>query len=131
MRARGEGAKTFCYDSLGRPTSLASDLGSFTLTYLGQITSRQLVDRTLATTWSHAPNSGGLRRSGISNVGLPARQYSTFSYTTTPGDFITESSDATTVYRRRCGEGRGVRASAAIWETRASRRSAHRRPRAI
>ena len=100
----GAGAETFGYDSLGRLTSHASDLGSFTLAYLGQtgqITSRQLVGSTLATTWSYLPNSGDRRLSGIGNVGLLAGQYSTFGYVTTPEDFITsitENSDAATVY---------------------------------
>jgi YD repeat-containing protein len=49
----GGGAETFQYDAIGRLTNHASDLGAFTLSYLGQtgqITSRQLASSTLATT---------------------------------------------------------------------------------
>jgi len=100
----GAGPETFGYDAIGRLTSHASDLGAFTLGYLGQtrqIISRQLVNSTLATTWSYLPNSGDRRLAGINNTGLSSGQYSNFSYTTNVENFvtgITESSDAATVY---------------------------------
>jgi YD repeat-containing protein len=100
----GAGAETFAYDAIGRLTTHASDLGSFTLSYLGQtgqITSRALASSTLATTWSYLTNTNDRRLSGIGNVGLTAGQYSTYAYITTPENFIsgiTETSDATAVY---------------------------------
>jgi RHS repeat-associated protein len=100
------GAETFQYDTIGRLDSHASDLGSFSLGYLGQtsqITQRQLLPVTsnLATSWSYLPNSGDRRLASIGNVGLSSGQYSNYSYTTTPENFITaitESSDTSTVY---------------------------------
>jgi RHS repeat-associated protein len=100
----GQGAETFQYDALGRLVTHASDLGSFTLGYLGQtgqLTSRALAGSTLATTWSYLPNSGDRRLSGINNTGLAAGQFSNFTFTTTPENLIsgiTESSDAPSVY---------------------------------
>jgi RHS repeat-associated protein len=100
----GAGAETFGYDTLGRLASHGSDLGAFTLAYLGQtnqIISRVLASSTLATTWSYLPNSGDRRLSQISNVGLSSGQYSTYDYTTTPENFITaiaEASDTSAVY---------------------------------
>lgn len=100
----GAGAEAFNYDLIGRLTAHTSDLGSFTLSYLGQtaqITSRALASSTLATTWSYLTNTDDRRLSGINNVGLTAGQYSTFTYTSTPENFIgsiTETSDATSVY---------------------------------
>ncbi|WIM09099.1 MAG: hypothetical protein OJF58_000050 [Enhydrobacter sp.] len=100
----GQGAETFQYDALGRLVTHASDLGSFTLSYLGQtgqLISRTLSGSTLATTWSYLPNSGDRRLSGIANTGLAAGQYSNYAFTTTPENFIsgiTESSDASAVY---------------------------------
>ena len=47
------------------------------------------------------PNSGNRRLASIANTGLAAGQFSNFTYTTTPENFITgitESSDAATVY---------------------------------
>ena len=101
---QGAGAETFQYDAIGRLTSHASDLGAFTLGYLGQtgqITSRQLASSTLATTWSYLTNTDDRRLAGINNVGLTSGHFSTFAYTTTPENFIgaiTETSDATAVY---------------------------------
>ncbi|MGH6779298.1 MAG: RHS repeat-associated core domain-containing protein, partial [Bradyrhizobium sp.] len=100
----GAGTESFGYDAIGRLTSHTSDLGSFTLSYLGQtsqITQRQLANSSLSTTWSYLPNSGDRRLAGISNVGLSASQYSTYSYTTTPENFISaisETSDAAAAY---------------------------------
>ena len=100
----GAGAETFAYDAIGRLTAHTSDLGSFTLTYLGQtgqIAGRALAGSTLATSWSYLTNANDRRLSGISNVGLTSGQFSTFAYTTTPENFIsgiTETSDATAVY---------------------------------
>jgi RHS repeat-associated protein len=83
-----------------------SNLGSFALSYLGQmsqITQRQLLPVTsnLATTWSYLPNAGDRRLAGIDNTGLSTGQYSNYGYTTTPENFITavaETSDASAVY---------------------------------
>ncbi|MGO8866373.1 MAG: peptidase C39, partial [Alphaproteobacteria bacterium] len=100
----GEGAETFGYDTIGRLVSHASDLGSFTLAYLGQtgqITGRTLASSTLATSWSYLANSGDRRLAGIANVGLSNGQFSTYAYTTTPENFIAaiaETSDSATVY---------------------------------
>jgi len=100
----GSGAETLQYDAIGRLITHASDLGSFTLAYLGQtgqITSRQLASSTLSTAWSYLPNSGDRRLSGISNVGLSAGQFSNFQFTTTPENFITaisQSSDSSIAY---------------------------------
>jgi YD repeat-containing protein len=99
-----EGAETFAYDAIGRLTNHNSDLGQFTLGYLGQtsqITSRELTGSTLATTWSYLPNSGDRRLAGIDNVGLSSGQFSNYALTTTPENFITniaETTDATSVY---------------------------------
>ncbi|WP_292502311.1 RHS repeat-associated core domain-containing protein [Mesorhizobium sp.] len=92
----GAGAETFGYDAIGRLTGHVSDLGSFTLSYLGQtrqITNRQLANSTLSTSWSYLPNSGDRRLSQISNIGLSAGQYSIYQYTTTPENLITEISE--------------------------------------
>jgi RHS repeat-associated protein len=100
----GAGVETFGFDPIGRLTSHASDLGSFTLTYLGetnQITQRQLASSTLSTAWSYLPNAGDRRLAEISNVGLSSGQYSTYGYATTPENFISaisETSDSSTVY---------------------------------
>src|SRR5205807_5483308 len=83
---QGAGAETFHYDAIGRLTTHASDLGSFTLSYLGQtgqMTGRQLASSTLATSWSYLNNTGDRRLSGLNNVVLTAGQFSTFAYTTT------------------------------------------------
>lgn len=98
------GAETFQYDAIGRLSGHASDLGSFTLAYLGQtgqIASRQLASSSLATTWSYLPNSGDRRLSGVSSVGLSAANYTTFQYTSnavgqTTG--VTQTSDVTVSY---------------------------------
>jgi len=100
----GEGAETFGYDAIGRLVSHASDLGAFTLAYLGQtgqITGRQLASSTLATSWSYLTAYGDRRLAGIGNVGLSSSQFSNYSYTTTPENFIAaiaETSDSPTVY---------------------------------
>jgi len=101
---QGAGAETFQYDAIGRLSVHTDDLGTFNLGYLGQsgqIASRSLASSTLATTWSYLGNTGDRRLSGIANTGLTAGQFSTFTYTTTPENFITgiaESSDAPAVY---------------------------------
>ncbi len=101
---QGAGAETFQYDAIDRLVTHANDLGSFTLSYLGQtgqMTGRQLSASTLATTWSYLSNTGDRRLSGINNVGLTAGQFSTYAFTTTPENFIgdiTETSDASAVY---------------------------------
>jgi len=100
----GAGAETFHYDAIGRLITHASDLGAFTLGYLGQtgqLTSRTLASSTLATNWSYLPNTGDRRLSGIGNTGLTAGQFSNYTYTTTPENQITgitETSDASAVY---------------------------------
>ncbi|MHB8884742.1 MAG: RHS repeat-associated core domain-containing protein [Methylovirgula sp.] len=100
----GAGSESLGYDALGRLISHASDLGAFTLSYLGQtsqVTQRALANSTLATAWSYLPNSGDRRLAGINNTGLSTSQYSNYQFTTTPENFIsaiTESSDASTVY---------------------------------
>jgi RHS repeat-associated protein len=100
----GSGAESFGYDAIGRLTSHASDLGAFTLSYLGQtsqITQRQLASSTLMTNWGYLPNSGDRRLASIDNTGLAAGQYSNYSFTTVPENLITgisETSDTATVY---------------------------------
>ena len=101
---QGAGAETFEYDAIGRLIGHASDLGAFTLGYLGQtgqITSRQLASSTLATTWSYLTNTNDRRLAGINHVGLTSGHFSTFPSTTTSENFIdaiTETSDATAAY---------------------------------
>jgi hypothetical protein len=100
------GAETFQYDAIGRFVNHASDLGSFSMSYLGQtwqIAQRQLLPVTsnLATSWSYLPNSGDRRLASISDVGLASSQFSTYRFTTTQENFISaiaESSDTATVY---------------------------------
>lgn len=100
----GQGPETFAYDAIGRLIGHESDIGAFTLAYLGQtgqITSRQLANSTLATSWSYLPNSGDRRLAELSNVGLSIGQHSAYQFTTTPENFITaiaETSDAATTY---------------------------------
>lgn len=100
----GAGADTMAYDAIGRMISRSNDLGTFTASYLGQtklITQRALSGSSLATTWSYLPNIGDRRLSGISNVGLSTGQYSTFTYSTTPGPTISgiaEANDTSTTY---------------------------------
>ncbi|MET4391013.1 RHS repeat-associated protein [Bradyrhizobium sp. F1.4.3] len=94
----------FGYDAIDRLTSHASDLGAFTLSYLGQtgqMAQRQRASSTLSTAWTYLPNSGDRRLAGISNTGLSPTQVSTYAYSTTPENFIsaiTETSDAAAVY---------------------------------
>ncbi|RWA64665.1 RHS repeat-associated core domain-containing protein [Mesorhizobium sp.] len=100
----GAGAETFGYDAIGRLTSNVNDLGSFTLSYLGQtgqITNRQLANSTLSTSWSYLSNSGDRRLAQISTVGLSVSQFSTYQYSTTPENLITaitETSDSSAAY---------------------------------
>lgn len=100
----GAGAETFGYDAIGRLISHDSDLGAFSLTYLGQtrqITQRQLVNTALSTDWSYLPNSSDRRLASINNSGFSTTQYSNYNYTTIPENFITaasETSDTPTVY---------------------------------
>lgn len=96
---QGAGAETFSYDTLGRLSGHGSDLGTFTLGYLGQtgqFTSRQRAASTLAITWSYLNNTGDRRLAGVANTGLTAGHFSNFTFTSTPEDFvasITETSD--------------------------------------
>lgn len=100
----GAGPETFQYDAIGRLTGRSSDLGAFTLGYLGQtdqVTTRQLASSTLATTFSYLNNAGDRRLAGVANVGLTVGQFSTFAFTSTPEDFIssvTETADTAAVY---------------------------------
>lgn len=100
----GAGAESFGYDAIGRLASHTSDMGAFTLNYLGQtsqIRQQQLAGSTLSTAWSYLPNSEDRRLAGISNVGLTAGQFSTYGYSTTPENFISaisETSDSVAVY---------------------------------
>jgi len=99
----GSGPETFQYDAIGRVINHSSDLGAFQLSYLGQtqqLTVRQLlpVTSTLKTTWSYLDNTHDRRLSGISNTGLTAGQFTSFTFETTPENLITgitQSSDAT------------------------------------
>ena len=100
----GSGVESVQYDAIGRATSKTNDMGSFTLSYLGQtgqITQRQLASSTLSTTWTYLNNAGDRRLASIANVGLVAGHFSTYTYTTAPEDIlssITETSDAAAVY---------------------------------
>ncbi|PKR89714.1 hypothetical protein CXZ10_07390 [Pleomorphomonas diazotrophica] len=102
----GSGAETFAYDALGRLSEHDSDLGAFTLSYLGetgQPVLRKLggAGATLQTAWSYLPNSGDRRLASIGNTGLTSGQYSNFAFDTTPENQITgitETSDAPAVY---------------------------------
>ncbi|OAF19868.1 RHS repeat-associated core domain-containing protein [Bradyrhizobium neotropicale] len=100
----GAGAETFGYDPIDRLTSHASDLGAFTLSYLGQTsqtTQRRMANTTLSTEWSYLPNSGDRRLSGITNIGLSSGQLSAYGYSTTSENFISaisETSDTAPVY---------------------------------
>jgi RHS repeat-associated protein len=101
----GQGAESFGYDAIGRLVNHTSDLGAFTLAYLGetgQVTSRSLPSpSTLATTWSYLPNSGDRRLAGIANTGLTSSQYTNFTFTSMPENLISgvsTSSDATPAY---------------------------------
>lgn len=102
----GAGLETFQYDAIGRLSSHTSDVGSFSLTFLGetpQIARRQLlpISSGLSTSWAYLPNSGDRRLAAINNAGLSSSQYSNYQYTTTSENFITaitETSDAATLY---------------------------------
>ncbi|MDQ0564128.1 RHS repeat-associated protein [Rhizobium mesoamericanum] len=98
----GAGPETFAYDAIGRVTGHSSDLGAFSLSYLGQ--TRQLQNRqllpagsNLATSWSYLDNTHDRRLAAINNAGLAAGQFTNFAFTTTPKNFITgitQTSDA-------------------------------------
>jgi hypothetical protein len=93
---QGAGAETFQHDAIGRLAVHASDLGTFNLGYLGQtgqIASRQLASSTLVITWSYLGNTGDRRLAGIANAGLTAGQFSNFTFTTTPENFISGITD--------------------------------------
>ena len=100
----GSGAETFQYDTLDRLSTHASDLGSFTYSYLGQtdqVVHGQLASSTLATTWSYLPNSGDRRLASVGSVGLSSGNHTTFAYTTnaeneTTG--VTQTSEAAIPY---------------------------------
>ncbi len=100
----GAGVETFAYDAIGRLTGHASDLGSFTLNYLGQtaqVTQRRLASSTLATNWGYLPNSGDRRLASMDNAGLSSGQFSNYTFTSTPGSFINsivEGSDTSIAY---------------------------------
>jgi RHS repeat-associated protein len=100
----GASEETLQYDALGRLVSDSNDLGSFTLTYLGQtgqITSRTLANSSLATIWTYLPNSGDRRLVSITTTGLSSGQSTGFQFTTNAENQITgttETSDATIAY---------------------------------
>ncbi|MGC1302357.1 MAG: RHS repeat-associated core domain-containing protein [Caulobacteraceae bacterium] len=108
----GAGPETFQYDAIGRLSGHASDLGAFTLSYLGQtaqITQRQLTTggSSLATAWSYLNNAGDRRLAGISNTGLASGQFTNFQFTTTPENQISgivQTSDATVDYPAASGQ---------------------------
>ena len=100
---QGSGAESFGYDAIGRLDSDTSDLGQFSLGYLGQtgqVSSRSLASSTLATTWSYQPNAQDRRLAEIDNVGLSSGQYSNYAFTSTPYTITntTETSDTAGVY---------------------------------
>jgi RHS repeat-associated protein len=101
---QGAGQESWAFDDIGRLVAHDSDLGNFTLSYLGetdQITERALTGSTLATSWSYLTNHDDRRLSEISNVGLSPSQYSTFHYVMTPEQLITsitQTSDASASY---------------------------------
>ncbi len=97
-------AETFSYDAISRLTGHTSDLGSFTLGYLGQtsqITSRALTGTSLATSRGYSSNTGDRRLASLSTAGLSSGQYSTFNFTTNAENQITgqtQTSDASVAY---------------------------------
>ncbi len=95
----GAGTESFAYDILSRLQTHASDLGSFTLGYLGQtgqITTRALASpSTLATNWGYLPNSGDRRLASVATTGLTAGQSTGFTYTTNAEAFITGATQTT------------------------------------
>lgn len=96
----GSGAETWAFDELGRSIAHDSDLGNFTLSYLGQtdqITERALTGSSLATSWSYLTNLNDRRLSEINNVGLSPSQFSTFHYDMTPAKLITSITEASDV----------------------------------
>jgi len=96
---RGTTTETFAYDALGWLSSHASDLGSFTLAYLGQtgqITSRALGGTSLATTWTYRSNTNDRRLASVGTTGLSAGQSTSFAYASNAGGFttgVTQTSD--------------------------------------
>lgn len=90
----GAGPETFAYDAIGRLTGHSSDLGAFSLSYLGQtsqLQARQLlpVGSTLATSWTYLDNAHDRRLAAINNTGLAAVQFTNFAFTTSPENLIT------------------------------------------
>ena len=100
----GAAAETFQYDALGRITGDSNDLGSFTLTYLGQtnqVTSRALTNSSLATSWTYLPNSGDRRLASVTTTGLSSGQSTGFQFTTDAEGQITattQTSDSSPAY---------------------------------
>ena len=100
----GAGQETFQYDAIGRVTNHASDLGAFTLTYLGQtgqLTERALTGTSLKTDLAYLTNTNDRRLQAISNTGLSTSNYLNLQFTSNAGGEmtgVTESSDVATVY---------------------------------
>ena len=91
----GSGPESFEYDEIGRLVSHGSDLGSFSIEYLGetnQPTRRSLLGSSLQTAWQYLPNDGDRRLSGIENTGPISGQYSNFTFKTTADNFIVSAS---------------------------------------
>ena len=100
----GSAAETFGFDAIGRTTSHGSDLGAFTLTYLGQtaqVAQQALTSTTLKTTLTYLPNASDRRLSAINNTGLTAAKFLNLALTSNAGGQVTdvtETSDLATVY---------------------------------
>ena len=100
----GSAAETFGFDAIGRTTSHGSDLGAFTLSYLGQtaqVTQQALTSTTLKTTLTYLPNASDRRLSAINNTGLTAAKFLNLALTSNAGGQVTdvtETSDLATVY---------------------------------
>lgn len=98
------GAETFQYDTIGRLANHASDLGAFTLAYLGQtaqITERALTGTSLKTDFAYLTNTDDRRLQAISNTGLSTANYLNLGFTSNSGGQITgvtETSDVATIY---------------------------------
>jgi RHS repeat-associated protein len=80
--------ETFTYDSLGRPTSHGTPLGSFALGYLGQTSqlTSQLLGNGVGTKWTYDTNLNDRRLKDIANSGA-TRSY---QFTATPENDITQ-----------------------------------------
>lgn len=79
----GSATETLGYDKLGRLASDANELGSFSMSYLGQteqIVTRSLSSSSFSTSWTYLPNVDDRRLSSISSTGLSPGQVSTFQY---------------------------------------------------